>query len=436
MGSGKHAAVGGAPGAAGGAALLVGETDGLGIDFTYATDAQRVAVKVAGVTTSYGLDSFFSNTSTTPKLVFDVSGNLIWSPHNMYIQSDTPATRTVATVTGQNYTVTVTGSGSLTGSSGASGVATQASPLTFTATGASSLFTLAGSLTQVQMNRGATATAYLATTAALRNGIAVDYDPATHVGKGLLCEPAGTNLLLNNTTLSTQSVTVTAVAHTLSFLGTGTITLSGVSTAGPLVGTGASNRVSLTFTPTAGSLTLTVTGTVSNAQLETGAVATSIIRTFGATATRALDGVSHSIAATPLNASGPNSLIAASVYRATGAGTLFVISDGTNNERYMFDNFNGTKLSRLQVFDNNVLLGDLSVAGTPVVETVYKVGAALATDDLAIAVNGGAVSTDITSTLPTVTQVAFSAGTQNIRVLTEMLVPRRMSNAELQAKTT
>ena len=111
-----------------------------------------------------------------------------------------------------------------------------------------------------------------------------DYDPVTHVLKGMLIEPTRSNLLLNSQTLGTQSVAVTAQAYTLSFYGTGTITLSGVSTAGPLVGTGAfPTRVALTFTPTAGTLTCTVTGTVSNAQLEAGGYATSYISTFGAT---------------------------------------------------------------------------------------------------------------------------------------------------------
>lgn len=76
------------------------------------------------------------------------------------------------------------------------------------------------------------------------------------------------NLLLQTDTLATQSVTVAARQCVLSFYGIGTLTLSGVSTAGPLVGTGASDRVSLTFTPTAGSLTLTVSGSVLQAQLE------------------------------------------------------------------------------------------------------------------------------------------------------------------------
>jgi hypothetical protein len=106
--------------------------------------------------------------------------------------------------------------------------------------------------------------------------------------RGLLIEEARTNLLLNSATLGTQSVTVTAQSYTLSFYGTGTVTKSGAAT-GALVGTGAGQRVSQTFTPTAGTLTLTVAGSVTNAQIEAGAIATSWISTAGASATRAFD---------------------------------------------------------------------------------------------------------------------------------------------------
>jgi len=79
----------------------------------------------------------------------------------------------------------------------------------------------------------------------------------------ILLEPQRTNRVLNSATVVTQTITTTAVANTLSFYGTGTITLSGTF-AGTLVGTGASNRVTLTFTPTAGSLVLTVSGSCTN----------------------------------------------------------------------------------------------------------------------------------------------------------------------------
>jgi len=122
-----------------------------------------------------------------------------------------------------------------------------------------------------------------------------DHDPTTGESLGLLVEESRTNLLLNSATLATQNVTVTAIAHTLSFYGTGTVTLSGAHSA-TLVGTGAyPSRVALTFTPTAGTLTVTVSGTVEYANLEIGvggsgvSFPTSYIPTTGSTATRAAD---------------------------------------------------------------------------------------------------------------------------------------------------
>jgi len=107
----------------------------------------------------------------------------------------------------------------------------------------------------------------------------------------LLVEPQRTNLILNSATVATQLITKSGVITTLSFYGTGTITLSGTFV-GTLVGTAVNNRVTLTFTPTAGTLTLTVVGSCTNGQLEDGSYATSYIPTVATIQTRNADVIS------------------------------------------------------------------------------------------------------------------------------------------------
>jgi hypothetical protein len=71
---------------------------------------------------------------------------------------------------------------------------------------------------------------------------------------------ARVNLLVGTATLATQSVTTKAVAHTLRFEGAGSVTLSGTATGVYTAGT-------YSVTTTAGSLTLTVLGAVTQADL-------------------------------------------------------------------------------------------------------------------------------------------------------------------------
>jgi hypothetical protein len=233
-----------------------------------------------------------------------------------------------------------------------------------------------------------------------------DHDPATGESLGLLIEEARTNLLLNSATLATQDVTVTAAAHTLSFYGTGTVTLSGVHTA-TVEGTGAfPARKTLTFTPTAGTLTCTVSGTVEKAQLELGAFATSYIPTTTAQVTRAVDAA----VMTGTNFSGWYNAAAGTLYAdgrfASAAVTTFPVMVSIDD--------NSTS-NRFQIRKDNAVPGRINpllVSGGAVQYNVahsvqkgrnvpFKAALAISTASVNAAVDGSLLGADVTgATMP------------------------------------
>ena len=220
---------------------------------------------------------------------------------------------------------------------------------------------------------------------------------------GLLVEPARTNLLLNSGTLATQSVTVTAAAHVLSFTGTGTVTLSGASTAGPLVGTGTGegNRVELAFTPSAGSLTLTVSGTVTNAQLEAGVGRSSYIATAGAAVTRAAD--SPAFASAPWLTAGRGTLIGVARRRLqlTSAAIAYLSGGSTSNRvQVAYRDVGGVNGF---IAAGGVTQAQINDAGTYDNVTV-AVGLTYGTDVARVSVNGVPGTPDMAVTVPALNQ--------------------------------
>lgn len=153
------------------------------------------------------------------------------------------------------------------------------------------------------------------------------------------------NYIVGSAAPVTQNVAVKNVPYTLSFFGTGSITLSGAY-AGVLNGTGVGNRVTLTFTPAAGTLTLTVAGTVTNAQLETGSVATPYV------SSTMITGISD-----------PSLLIAVTAYRSR----LWFIEKNSTNVWYLATDAVSGAATVLPVG------GNMKYGGTLVAITVWTI---------------------------------------------------------------
>ena len=237
----------------------------------------------------------------------------------------------------------------------------------------------------------------------------LDYPPLGGC-PSILVEPLRTNLVFPSATLTTQTRTVTAVAHTLSFYGTGTIVLSGVHIA-TLTGTGANDRVTLTFTPTAGSLILTVAGTVTNAQLEAGSNATSYIPTVAATVTRNADVISKT---------GVSSLIGQT------EGTIFV---DVNFEAESFAKYyltlgnSGSFNIAISAKANNKIgmevfntTGQVNASSTSTYTTNQRLKIAMTykVNDFKLYVNGVLQATDTAGTVPATAAVILGSTTASL----------------------
>ena len=263
-----------------------------------------------------------------------------------------------------------------------------------------------------------------------------DHDPVTLASRGLLIEESRTNLVFPSATLTTQTRTVTAVAHTLSFYGTGTVVLSGVAIA-TVTGTGAfPTRTTLTFTPTAGSLILTVTGTVTEAQLEAGAFPTSYIPTTTSALARAADVCSI----TGANFTGMYNQPEGTLFADARVETAARSANGFFTSLY---NASSNEFS-LRIFSNQVQITvrdgaskDFNVGG---VATNMKVAAAYSSLNNVASLNNGAIATGTASNLPAMTGLSvgsrFASSTFcNGHLAAIRYYKKRLPNAKLQALT-
>lgn len=279
-------------------------------------------------------------------------------------------------------------------------------------------------------------------TAATTNVARYDFDPVTHAPRGLLIEETRTNLLLASATLSTQSVTVTAAPMTLSFYGTGSVALSGAFV-GNLAGTGAfPARVSLTFTPTAGALTCTVTGSVLNAQVETGAFPTSAILSGGTSGVRAADVVTMPIDLW-FNTAAGTVLTEANLpvnLNSNFAG-LWCMDNGSNANRLL--NYLANGVNSITSSSSVASVSTSQTVGTMTPGTTFKVATAYSSAGIANAFNGAAAPGSATVAAPAtyfifrIAAAGANATTQPSGYIRRVRYwPRALTAGELQQVTT
>jgi hypothetical protein len=176
--------------------------------------------------------------------------------------------------------------------------------------------------------------------------------------------------------------------------------------------------VSLAFTPTAGSLTLTVTGTVQNAQLEAGGFCTSYVATAGTTAARTAEA-----ATMPLGGwFDPNvGTLAADVFLpqvpTAGANIEFLFIDAGSGTDCMGLRQAGTFgfgqitywLAGANMY-SQAPPGVLNAAAVNKLALTYSRGPPIAASGV---LNAGGVLTGVPTGLPTCTRMNFGNGRNN-----------------------
>ena len=257
-------------------------------------------------------------------------------------------------------------------------------------------------------------------------------------GEGVvLLEPQSTNLVVNSELNNVENIVVSAVSHTISFYGAGSITLSGAHTA-TLSGTGANDRVSLTFTPSAGTLTCTDSGGVDKKQVEALSYPTSYIPTSGAIASRLADSVTGAGDVNTFNSTEGVIYFEGSFSENTSNQQLS-LSNGTTSERIVLEVRNSGQLLRFNVRSGDV--NSVEIDQPITANTSYKLGLLWSGGVAKFYLNGNLVGSDSSVTPPIgINTMSFNGGASSFpfygKVKALAVFNEALTDAELLCLTT
>jgi len=216
--------------------------------------------------------------------------------------------------------------------------------------------------------------------------------------KGLLVEEERENLFLNSQTPATQTITVSnATEYTLSVIGDGKITVSGGATAEAVEGSDA------TFTTSSTSITCTVEGTLTHAQVEEGSFETSPIYTEALAVTRTGDIPSKDVSS--IITQGKGSIYAE--FEMLGIDTddfpkIISLNDGTGDNRITIEGRHTTEVIRSRIYNATVEQSDIFDNTKKITfNTLNKVVLTYEDNSVKLYFNGQLIGEDTSATIPT-----------------------------------
>jgi hypothetical protein len=384
--------------AAGGGLLLVDETNGFAADFTHAVDAERVAVKTAGAVV-YSGTSFFTNSGTSSKWVYNAAGVLVNIPAGTLPLDYDPVTHAArGLLVEPQATNLITLSSNMAGNWGTSGV-TIVQDTTTSPAGVTEADT-------VTFGAGAGAYAYHQSAGSVTSGATYPFSVFARTASGTKKFRMG--LQCSGTTYSSD---FTATTTWQRFANTFTADATGDAYC-LLANESAGGAGSVVFW---------------GSQFESGIVATSPMPTAGVAVTRAADQVSVTSASINYSATAGSWWVDATPMALTGYpiigfanGSASPSKVGSPTTLVMFDGTNTQKTVANSLAD-------------------HKTAAAYAAGDRAFTADGLTVQVDVGSTTNLLNPgtigfgstpgVGASTGLMYIRKL--RYVPRRKTNLEL-----